>query len=70
MTVDRERCQTVGRNMFRLSTFLRRHQALVTNIAYIEVKHNTLGKAGIEISVEIFDIRLYRYPRVEFLHYN
>jgi hypothetical protein len=70
MTVNRERCQTVGRYMFRLNTSLRRHQALVTNIAYIEGKYNTLGNIGIEISVEIFDIRCYPYPQVEFLPYN
>ena len=62
MTVDRERCQTVGRYMFRLNTTLRRHQALVTNIAYIDGKCNAMGKIGIEISVEIVDIRCYRYP--------
>jgi len=51
MTVERERCQTVGRYMFRLNTSLRSHQALVINIAYIEGKYNTLVKIGIQILV-------------------
>jgi len=51
MTVDRERCQTVGRCMFRLNTSLRSHQTLVTNIAYIEGKYDTLVKIGIQILV-------------------
>ena len=55
MTVDRESCQTVGRYMFRLNTSLRSHQALVTNIAYIEGRYNTLVNIGILI-LELFRI--------------